>query len=193
MLIRSFHDFAGTPPDAAHRLPKKEFFGGMGMRSARRRLGAFFVCAAVCLMGLSGLTGCEGAGTGGRCVLPVFPFSAEGRIVCGESSYPLTLVFDSPSHGRMTVGDAVFLVDGGVTLDAGGLLLPLSHTPDPVAFAAAVFSLTPEALISCASDGERVTAEYRAEEETGFGTIVLTSDGDRVVSARTEGFRMELS
>ena len=163
------------------------------MRSARRRLGAFLLCAAVCLAGISGLTGCEGAGTGGRCVLPVFPFSAEGRMVCGDSSYRLSLVFDSPAHGRMTVGDAVFLVDGGVTLDAGGLLLPLSHTPDPVAFVSAVFSLTPDALVSCASDGERVTAEYRADDGTGFGTNVLTSDGDRVVSAQTEGFRMELS
>lgn len=156
-------------------------------------LRAAALCLAVCLAGVSALTGCTGAGTGGGCVLPDFPFSAEGRMACGDSSYRLSLVFDSPDHGRLTVGDAVFLVDNGVTLDADGLLLPLSLTPGPVAFVTAVLSLTPDALISCSADGERVTAAYRADEGATFGTIVLTTAGNTVLSAETDGYRIELA
>jgi len=110
---------------------------------------------------LTAAAGCTPTPGGDPLSWLAFPLTLNGTLTQDNSEYEISLTFDTPTHGRVTINDRDYLCDNGtVTLSRNGILLPTKITPPPVKFITGALSIRPETLTETTSDGSSVTAVY---------------------------------
>ena len=128
---------------------------------------------------LTAAAGCTPVPGGDPLAWLTFPLSLSGTLTADSREYSITLTFDTPTHGILTINDHECLCDNGtVTLSRNGILLPIQITPPAVKFITGALSLKAENLTETASDGEYVTAKYTTPKEEY--TVTTDKEGNMV-------------